>query len=79
MEVVVFAYEYPNERNRAFKVLESCKTLEQLTIARNYFTALKNKWIGATSKNKTINMLVWVDEQQFLSNLRNKEIALSVN
>ena len=78
MEVIVFAYEYPNERNRAFKVLESCKTLEQLRIARNYFTALKNKWIGATSKNRTINMLVSIDEQQFLSNLRDKEASLLV-
>jgi hypothetical protein len=73
MDVVLFAFHYPNERNRVFKVLESCQNKGQLNVAKNYFTALKNKWSGAVKVNRTVALMVCADEVQFLSDLHDKE------
>lgn len=76
MEVIDFAKDYPNERERVFKTLEGCKNIEQVGIAKNYFNALKQKWSVVMDKNSTVRLMVEVDEQRFLDLAKQKETDL---
>jgi hypothetical protein len=76
MEVIDFANDYPNERERVFKTLEGCKTIEQVEIAKNYFNALKQKWGVVMDKNSTVRLMVEVDEQRFMDLAKQKETDL---
>jgi hypothetical protein len=76
MEVIDFANDYPNERERVFKTLEGCKNIEQIGIARNYFNALKQKWNVVMDKNSTVRLIVEVDEQRFMDLAKQKETDL---
>ncbi len=77
MEVIDFANDYPNERNKVFKTLEGCKNLEHLKVAEKYFAALKQKWSCVSDKNITVKLMVVVDEKRFLSELKEKSIELN--
>jgi hypothetical protein len=76
MEVIDFANDYPNERERVFKTLEGCKNIEQIGIAKNYFNALKQKWTVVMDKNSTVRLIVEVDEQRFMDLAKQKETDL---
>jgi hypothetical protein len=76
MEVIDFANDYPNERERVFKTLEGCKNIEQIGIAKNYFNALKQKWTVVMDKNSTVRLMVEVDEQRFMNLAKQKETDL---
>jgi hypothetical protein len=76
MEVIDFANDYPNERERVFKTLEGCKNIEQIGIAKNYFNALKQKWTVVMDKNSTVRLMVEVDEQRFMDLAKQKETDL---
>ncbi len=76
MEVIDFANDYPNERERVFKTLEGCKNIEQVEIAKNYFNALKQKWTVVMDKNSTVRLMVEVDEQRFMNLAKQKESDL---
>jgi hypothetical protein len=73
MSVIKFAHDYPIERERVFKTLESCKNKGQLETTKRYFNALKQKWVDAIQNNITIKLMVDTDENRFLSNLKQKE------
>jgi hypothetical protein len=74
MTPIDFANEYPIERDRVFKTLESCRNLEHLEVAEKYFAALKQKWSCVSDKNMTVKLMVEVDEKRFLSELKEKRI-----
>lgn len=65
MNVIEFAHNYEQEKQRVMKALSSCKNVKQLDCAENFFNALKNKWSEVLQTNATIKMLVEVDEHKF--------------
>jgi len=72
MEVIKFAHDYITDRERVFKALESCETIEQLEIAENYFKVLKKKWSDAMRMNALAKLMFEVDEEKFMTELKNK-------
>ena len=78
MNVKDFAELYQSERDRAFRVLNSCKTMEQVNVAKNYFEALKQKWSGVTHINQTIKFLVDTDEKKFIDKVIRLETCLFI-
>lgn len=69
--VIEFAHKYEQEKLKVFNTLRSCKTLEQIETAKRFFEVLKQRWSYTASVNKTINLLIEVDEFRF-----NKDIDL---
>jgi hypothetical protein len=65
MNVIEFAHNYEQEKQRVMKTLWSCKTIPQLECAKNYFNLLLKKWEDVLRVNSTIKMLVEVDEHKF--------------
>lgn len=69
--VIEFAHKYEQEKGKVFNALRSCKTVEQIETAKRFFEVLKQRWSYTASVNKTINLLIEVDEFRF-----NKDIDL---
>jgi hypothetical protein len=65
MTPIEFAHNYEQDKQRAMKMLWSCKTIPQLECAKNYFNLLLKKWEDVLKTNSTIKMLVEVDEYKF--------------
>jgi hypothetical protein len=70
MTVIDFAKEYPIEREKAFRILNGCKNMEQVEMAKNYFDALKQKWGNVCAKNGTVKLMFDTDEERFLSEVK---------
>lgn len=77
MSVIKFAYDYPNERDKVFKTLETCQTIHQIEVAKNYFNALIQKWSNVMNSNKTIYLIVSADQDRFFDACLEKEKYLS--
>jgi hypothetical protein len=79
MNVQDFANNYPNEREKVFKVLDSCENSNQLYTALKFFRLLKRKWNQAASNNPTVKLMLLTDENRFIQTWNNKEAGFVHN
>ena len=77
MNVIEFAHNYEQEKQKVMKALWSCQTIPQLECAKNYFNLLLKKWECVLKVNATIKMLVEIDESKFYKDLNSMHAQFS--
>lgn len=65
LNVLDFARNYPKDREKIFRILNSCENANQLETAKLAFLSLRRKWGSVLEMNSTINLLFCEDENLY--------------
>lgn len=79
MGIIDFIRNYPNDCTKLMRVIDSCKTHEQLSTANRMVEAIWNKWDNLGVKNQYIIPIIVDHRRKFGLMLDKKTQQLSIN